>query len=189
MAQRYFRLEEEVTAPGRWYLDDPVSPSGADLDPWQFTLGEPVHVAERLRVPIYRPGEPLDFSMAGVGITPLIHERLASLFLALAADDVQLLPVGVEARPEGYFVLNVTRVVKCIDEEASEEVQYWQPEDGQPDKVGEYRSVYGLRIDPTRVGTAQVFRPWGWPVALLVSEALKEALERARATGVKFTEV
>jgi hypothetical protein len=34
-----------------------------------------------------------------------------------------------------------------------------------------------------------VFRTWGWTLALVVSEDLNEALERAGVTGLKFTEV
>jgi coenzyme F420-reducing hydrogenase beta subunit len=46
-----------------------------------------------------------------------------------------------------------------------------------------------LRIDKTRVGDAQVFRPEGWNVVLIVSERIKDALERMGATGTKFEEV
>jgi hypothetical protein len=46
-----------------------------------------------------------------------------------------------------------------------------------------------MRIDPSKVGDAKVFRPWGWTVALIVSEEIKEALERIRATGTQFEEV
>ena len=71
----------------------------------------------------------------------------------------------------------------------SEEVQHYTPEDGQPNKVGEYRVVAGLRIDPSQVGDAHVFRPWGWPVVLLVSEYLKQAMDQEGFTGTRFTEV
>ncbi|RKH74907.1 hypothetical protein D7Y21_41135, partial [Corallococcus sp. AB045] len=46
-----------------------------------------------------------------------------------------------------------------------------------------------MRIDTTKVGNAKVFRTWGWTVALIVSEDIKEALEHANITGVKFREV
>jgi hypothetical protein len=95
----------------------------------------------------------------------------------------------VDSRPEPYFLVNVARLVKCIDDETSEEVLYWTPEDDRPDKLGQYRAVYGMRIDPSKVGDARVFRTWGYPRALLVSEDVKEALKRTGATGLLFTEV
>jgi hypothetical protein len=55
--------------------------------------------------------------------------------------------------------------------------------------VGHYASVRDLRIDKTKVGNAKVIRPEGWTGAFIVSEEIKTALERMKATGVKFTEV
>jgi hypothetical protein len=107
----------------------------------------------------------------------------------MASGDVQLFPVKVDSQPEPYFLVNVARTVKCIDDGASEEVQYWTPEDGEPERVGEYRVIAGMRIDPSKVGDARVFRTWGWNVVLVVSEEVKKALERTGATGMKFTEV
>jgi len=46
-----------------------------------------------------------------------------------------------------------------------------------------------MRIDTAQVGNAKVFRPWGWSIALIVSEDIKQALERIKATGVKFAPV
>ncbi|ATB40427.1 hypothetical protein CYFUS_005876 [Cystobacter fuscus] len=77
-----------------------------------------------------------------------------------------------------------------LDEDmSSEEVLYWTPEDDRPDKLGQYRAVYGMRIDTSKVGDARIFRTKGYPRALLVAEEVKEALERTGATGLKFTEV
>ncbi|HEX8702141.1 MAG TPA: hypothetical protein VF815_25140 [Myxococcaceae bacterium] len=46
-----------------------------------------------------------------------------------------------------------------------------------------------LRIDKTKVGSAQVFRCEGWPGSLLVSGEIKDALERMGATSTRFEEV
>jgi hypothetical protein len=190
MALRYFELLDDVHVPGRWELNDPTDQSGREVEnPWMFRKGEPVQLGERLKVPLTRPGRPLDFSMAGVGVTPVIHAKVAAILTQLAPADVQLLPVDVASQSEPYFIANVTRVVRCIDDEASEEVRYWKPEDGRPEKVGKYRAVSGMRIDPAKVGDAKVFRTWGWTIALIVSEDIKEALDRTGITGVKFKEV
>ncbi len=190
MPMRYFELLDDVELPGRWELGDPTDENGREVsNPWMFRKGEPIQVEERLRVPLDRPGKPLDFSTAGVGVTPVVHARMASILTRLAPDDVQLFPVKVAPESEPYFLVNVARTVRCIDDEASEEVRYWKPEDGRPEKVGKYRAVSGMRIDPAKVGDAKVFRPWGWTVALIVSEDIKDTLERAGVTGVKFSEV
>ena len=66
---------------------------------------------------------------------------------------------------------------------------YWLPEDNRPDKMGQYRNVSGLKVDPAKVGGANIFRPWGWTVVLIISERVKLAMEEEGITGAKFIEV
>ncbi|MCE9668560.1 hypothetical protein LY474_12125 [Myxococcus stipitatus] len=186
---RYFRLKPEMQA-GNWYLGDPVDETGHEVeDIWAFTEGRPIQPAGRLTFPVREPGRRLDYSTAGVGRAPIVHVRVATLFAELAPDDVQWVPVDIEDTPEQYLLLVATKLIRCIDNAASREVQVWGPEDGRPEKVGQYRSVAGMRIDRTLVGGAQVFRTWGWEIALVVSEPIKRALEAAKATGAGFEEV
>lgn len=188
MPSRYFDLSDDVYVPGRWDLGTPTNAQGGEVDDYVFTNGEPATIEGRLRIPLRGgDGKALDFSEAGIGV-PLVSARVAAVFAELAPKDVQLIPVDVEAHAEPFYILACTRLVKCIDDEASDEVQYWKPEDGRPEKTGRYRSVIGMRIDPA-VGDAKVFRSWGWDVVLIVSEDIKQALERMGATGAKFKEV
>ncbi|WP_052519733.1 imm11 family protein [Archangium violaceum] len=189
MAQRYFALTEDMSSQHRWLLGDPLDEQGEEVSARRFMSGEPTRFNGRLRVPVYHPGTPLDFTRVDTGGYPVVTEKVASVLTELAPDDIQLFPVEVESRTEPYFLVNVARLVKCIDDEACVEVLYWKPEDGRPDKVGHYRDVYGMRIDPSKVGDARVFRPWGWRVALIVAEDVKQALERTGATGMEFTDV
>ncbi|WP_306770448.1 MULTISPECIES: DUF1629 domain-containing protein [Corallococcus] len=122
-------------------------------------------------------------------MAPVVHVKLAMLFAELAPNDVQFLSVDIPGQPEQFSMLVATRMFRCIDERASEEARRWEPKDGRPEKVGQYRSVDIMRIDKSKVGDAKIFRPWGLHVALIVSEDLKTALERTGATGMYFTEV
>jgi hypothetical protein len=187
MPKRYFDLSDDIYAAGRWHLGSPVDEHWREVGPWQFTKGDPVQ-PRRLRVPLEKEGKPLDFTLAGLD-TPVVHVKVASIFAELAPNDVQLLPVDVEGQPEQFSILVVTRLIQCVDEKTSEEVRHWKPEDGRPDKVGKYRVVAGMRIDPSKVGDAQVFRTWGWSIALIVSEEIKSALGCIGATGTRFREV
>ncbi|MFP2925810.1 imm11 family protein [Pyxidicoccus sp. 3LG] len=189
MAKRYFQLSDNVSISGRWELGHPGDARGHEVeDPWMFREGHPVEVMNRLTVPIEEPGRALDFSLAGFS-TPVVRASVANIFLELAPQEVQLIPVDIRGHLDQYLILVATKLIRCIDDAASEEVLYWRPEDGRPEKVGQYRDVYGMRIDPAKVGNAKVFRTWGWSIALIVSEDIKQALERIRATGVKFTPV
>ncbi|MDY7233255.1 imm11 family protein [Hyalangium rubrum] len=187
MAQRFFDLADDVYVPRRWHLDTPIDSQGRRVHDWDFKRGTPVYVEGRLKIPIEIAGRPLDFTEAGIRI-PVVHVKVASMLSELAPNDVQLIPADIEGQPDQYVVLVATRLIRCIDEQASR-ILLWTHKDGEPDRVGQYRDVRDMRIDKANVGNAKVFRPEGWEVALIVSQEIKDALERMGATGTRFQEV
>ncbi|MFP2929077.1 imm11 family protein [Pyxidicoccus sp. 3LG] len=190
MERRFFNLTIDVYVPGRWYFKTPTTPDGQTVeDPWVFTSGKPIEPPGRLLIPLSRQGKPLDFTSAGVGLTPVVSARVAAVFREMAPNDVQLFPVEVEGQTEPFHLLIAARQIRCIDDAACEEVRLWTPEDGRPDRVGEYYVISGLRIDKSKVGDARVFRLWGYHVALIVDGELKAALERTGIVGGRFVEV
>ena len=188
--ERHFELWDDLHAAGRWHLSAPdMDEEGREVDPWQFKDGVLLEVNAAPVLRMLRPGRALDFSMTGLTV-PLLHGRVVSLLERLSLQqEVQFIPTRVEGFSEPYFLLNALRIIRCIDDARSEEVLYWRPEDNRPDKSGQYRNVRGLRVDPSKVGGASIFRPWGWTVALIVSERIKQALESEGVTGTRFTEV
>jgi hypothetical protein len=187
MPQRFFKLSDDRYVPRRWHLDTPTDSHGHKMHDWDFKRGTPVHVEGRLKIPIEIAGRPLDFSWAGLSI-PVVHVKVAAMLAERAPGDVQLIPADIEGQPEQYLVLVATRLLRCIDEQASR-ILLWTHEDGEPDRVGQYRDVRDLRIDKAKVGNAKVFRPEGWEVALIVAEEIKDAMDDMRATGTRFQEV
>ncbi|MFE8604777.1 imm11 family protein [Archangium violaceum] len=184
----FHELRDVVYHPGRWHLSSPRDAQGQRIDPWQFFKGRWLELQGIIRFPVKPDGVELDFCWAAVSI-PVVHGRFVQLFERLGVQDVQFIPVEVEGHAGPFFILNTLRTLRCIDDARCEEVQYFKPEDEQPEKVGEYKYIAGLRIDPTRVGDARLFRPWGWTGSLIVSEELKQALEAERITGTRFVEV
>lgn len=185
MRPRFFKLYDDVYAPRRWHLAGPFDAQGLEPeDVWQFTGGHPVKDPGRLYMRYHVRGRPLDYSHGGLSV-PIVHARVAEVFTRFAPQDVQFLPVEIERQSEPYFILVVTRLIPCIDEKASK-IERWTMEAGIPEKVGQYSSVWHMRIDKARVGDARVFRPEGWEVAIIVSHHIKAALEHIQATGVKF---
>ncbi|ADO73044.1 imm11 family protein [Stigmatella aurantiaca] len=187
MPRRFFELYDDLYARGRWHLKNPIDEQKRKLDDWAFRLGMPMSIEGRLRILIDQKGRALDFSETNSRI-PVVHVKAATLFLELAPGDVQLIPVDIEGQPDQYSVLVATRLIRCIDEKASQ-VQFWRPEDGFPEKVGQYYAVDHMRVDKAKLGNAKIFRPEGWPGKLIVSEEIKAALERMGTTGAKFEEV
>ncbi|HLM46545.1 MAG TPA: DUF1629 domain-containing protein [Myxococcaceae bacterium] len=185
---RYFDLMDDRRCHTRWHLGTPVDEQGQEVDPWQFKKGRVLELGFVPRFPLDIPGDPLECCWAAFSI-PVVHGRVVQLFERLGVRDVQFIPAQVEEHPGPYFILNALRIIRCIDDARCEEVRYWRPEDNRPDKLGQYRVVAGMRIDPKQVGDAHVFRPWGWRVALIVSEHLKQAMEEEGLTGTRFVEV
>ncbi|WPB81232.1 hypothetical protein KYC5002_19155 [Archangium violaceum] len=187
---RYFDLFDDLYIAGRWHLSTPdVDVHGREIDPWQFKAGEVVKLEFAPLLRMVRPGSALDFSLTGLTV-PLVNDRVVSVFERLGLEqEVQFIPTRVEGFSGPYFLLNALRVIRCIDDARCEEVLYWHPEDNRPDKMGQYRNVRGMRVDPAKVGDSNIFRPWGWTVALIVSERIKLAMEDAGITGTEFTEV
>jgi hypothetical protein len=146
MAQRFFDLADDLYVPLRWHLDTPIDSQGRKVFDWDFKRGTPVHVEGRLKIPIEIAGRPLDFSEAGISI-PVVHVKVASMLAERAPGDVQLIPADIEGQPDQYLVLVATRLIRCIDEAASE-VSFWTPEHGVPDKVGlERMGATGTRFE------------------------------------------
>lgn len=190
---RYFEMRDNVHVPGRWYLTDPRDRDGRNL--WQeFTDGKPVHVEGPVRLAFSKyaeRGNPVDYSELSESPFPIVHVRVAEVFVELAPSDVQIIPAEIEGQMDQFCIVNVTRLVKCIDDQKSKEIRYFTPdcEEVFRDQVGEYRAVRGMRIDPTKVHGEKIFRPWGWPVTIIVAEEIKQALERIGTVGVRFNEV
>jgi hypothetical protein len=77
----------------------------------------------------------------------------------------------------------------CLDEKRSEFTK-WTKNDHRADLAGQYRMVTRLRILTEQVPRdAHFFRVEGWRIALIVSEGVKEAMERVGCLGAKFVEV
>jgi len=185
---RFFDLDDDRQSLDRWHLRSPTDEHGQEIDPWQFDEGRWLEPQGRIRFPVRPDGRTLDFTLAAFSI-PVVNHRVVQLFERLGIQrEVQFLPVQVEGHAGPYFILNTLSIIRCIDDARCREVRYFQPEDGQPEKVGKYRVVSGLRIDPTKIEGARIFRPWGWTMVLLVSEDVKEAMEREGLTGPHFTE-
>jgi hypothetical protein len=197
---KYYELYDDVYIPGRWHLRFPLFNDGGDagtreddderelFDTWRFNEGRVLEIERQIRLSMKPAGLALDFSEA-MGI-PIVHRRVASLFERLGLQkEVQFIPVEVEGQTEPWFILNALQVIRCIDDARCEEVFYRLPEHGDPDRVGQYKNVRGLKVDPKKVGSAHIFRPWGWLVVLIVSERVKSAMEEEGITGTKFIEV
>lgn len=184
----YFDFWDDKLVPGRWSLEDPYI-SGRWVNPNLFTCARgPQTVDGPIVVKLYVPGRPLDYTMAGRGM-PVASERAAEVFSRVVPKEAQIVPITVEGRQEPYFIVHAIHAIECVDEARSEGIQWWTEEDGRPERIGDYSAVDVLRIDPSRVAGHHFFRVKRWLSALIVSAHLRQELERANLTGLRFIPV
>lgn len=185
---RYFEIRDDMQIKHRWQLRTPLDQAGNPVEAWQFKEGRRIEIKE-IFFPVNPRGDELDFSLSSFSI-PVVHERIVDLFARLdIQEEVQFVPARIDGYSSCYFALNALRIIRCVDDARCEEVRLWTLEDGQPDRVGEYQVVSGLKIDTKKTGGANIFRPWGWQVALIVSERIKQAMEDEDIIGPRFVEV
>jgi len=181
----YFDLRDDDTIPNRWYLGELHDMHGIELP--EYYRETRYQSFPALVVDLERPGRPLDFTMTIV--RPVVSQTLAQAMAGAAGDDLQCLPVGVVGHPGALMFLHSTRIVRCLDESRSEWTK-WTPNDHRADLAGSYRQVIDLTLDVDQIPSdAHFFRVWGWEVALIVSEVVKDVMESTGCLGARFTSV
>lgn len=202
----YYEVEDNLDLENRWYLDTFTDGNGVELDGREFTYGRPIDRGPPLRMGVWnderiietRPplrlslykrmtGAPLDFTFTGENV-PVVSSRVANILAAVANADIQRIPVQVEGQKESYEIINVVSCIPCVDRRRCD-ADWWTDADGRPEKIGEAKLMAVLAVDPTKIGNAHLLRPKEWDLAIVASGPVKEALERARVTGIRFIKV
>ena len=181
---RYYRLKDDVYLRGRWFLHSPLLPSGEPLDPRVFLRAQPLDLPIPLRLPLRRRGRALDFTLADFSM-PVASKALAERLDHLAPGAIQRFPVEIEGQQAQYEVLNLQRSVRCLDERASK-IEWWAPEDGRPDKVGQYRMILEEVINPSLAGAAPIFRLGGWLVEIVCTDLITRGAPADEFAGLAY---
>jgi hypothetical protein len=182
--QPYFALtmaDEE-----RWHLEiEERFADGTSVDIWCYSgcsaNGNPKPVPFRIQV----PGRRVDYNPTAF-LATVVSNRVAGILEGIAPNALQRIPAIVDGKTGEWEVINVLPCMDCIDQKASL-IQYY-PAD-HPTKAGKPRGVIRLVLDPSRIGSHQIFRLKDWRVAIIVSNVVKTALVGVGATGIEYTHV
>jgi hypothetical protein len=180
---RYFRVHFDGKT-DHWFPDEPETDDGDEVDARDFTdcvhYNGPTPLLLRTNVRGARPSVLLGpFDMPVVDLSP--GEALA----ARVGQSIQLVPAHTDDG-DAVYILNVLDRVACIDE-ASTVGDFWQPADGRPDKLGAYRMIIELALDPGRI-SSRLFRVASWEIALIAEETVATEFFAA-VPGLKLTQV
>lgn len=182
-----YRILDDLSIEDRWHLRAPEDEDEREVDARDFLACHHYDGPIPLKVRLRRDGERLRFTFGDFDmpvVSRVVHDTLAGF----GRDGIQFIPVLIENSSESHWILNVLHHRKCVDEERSEFMR-WKPEDGRPDKVGQYRMFTKLMVNEEQTSRAPIFRIDGWKTALIVSEDVKQALEKVGCRGIRFEPV
>lgn len=119
-----------------------------------------------------------------------VNDKLADSLTKIAGSDIQLLRCDFVGDSD-LWLLNATSLRDCIDFDRSI-VEIYDPCSTKTPvhKRGSIRHVQRLVLRPESVGQAAVFRLRGWMIPLVISSAVRDALQGdAERVGLGFSPV
>lgn len=179
----FYRIEATVYT--RWFLGSPLDPDGKQVDPRLFTQGKRVEGLPPLSLPVAQAGDVVDFNLAAFDM-PIARRTFNEALEELVGNSIQRIPISVEGDSLTWEILNVCKTALCIDEKRTKYVTKWKNEDHRKDKLGEYRMLSGLKIDPLLVSDSEIFRLEGWNIAMICSERVKKLADNSELSGICF---
>ena len=190
----YDVVEDDVNYSDRWFLGEPIASDGTQIDARHFVEG--LRYSDGLKyigpnpkvVPIDVPGRRVGFLFAAFDM-PVVSRAVADIVACFGEPDIQRFPVLVDGHVDGYEILNIVSAVDCLDEARCEHVMKWTKNDHRPELAGKPRMIIGLRINPERAAGKHILRIANWRIALIVSDALRSAIEAVPDLGVRFLPV
>jgi len=142
--KKYYRLLDNVEAEDRWHLGFPKDANGKEINPEHFRFVDRVECCPPLEIPVVHPGEPLDFTFAALDM-PIVSKRVIQVLEQFAPKDFETIDASVEQVYHTYVVLNLNKMIKCLDETRSEFTLWPKDTKTRPDKVGLYNQITKIR--------------------------------------------
>ncbi|MDQ2668126.1 MAG: hypothetical protein M3Z05_19310 [Gemmatimonadota bacterium] len=181
---RYFILDEDMTL-ARRRVAYPRQATGDKLPLLEFINGTPFTGSAPLQTRVAYPGIEVDVDM--ILSIPVIRRSVAGLLQSVAVNDIECVDVEIDGVTEPFVAINVLRRLDCVDERRTG-VRYATVDDPAPGGL-RYRALRNLRVLPSEIGDAQIFRIIDWPIPIIVSEAVRNILLAHEVSGIVFQEV
>jgi hypothetical protein len=184
----FFALEFDPSIDDFTYFGEPKDASGISIDWWEFSGKGIWRRSDPLSIDSNHRGAMYDFNF-GAGEIPYVTSKVTNLFMQSKElrNTVQFIPVQYGLQT--VYLMNIIPLVACVDVEKTKSIMRWEVQDDEPDKVGKYRQIIGLRVRPEALKGVEICRVKDWDVAIIVSAKLKEMLEENDVDGVVFEPV
>jgi hypothetical protein len=188
MPNEYFEMLDDMKLQAARLLGDLLTPDGAEVMRWDCSFGKHVDWTGPLAAKVVKDGRPLDLS-SNTWRTWIVSSKAKQVIEDVAPDSVQYLPLNINNDCGLYFVANIVRRVACLDEKLTHVERRPLEDKKRPDLAGKISMLLDLHILPERANGEHLFRLEERPVHVVLSRQLKEALEQAAVSGIKFQSV
>lgn len=180
---KYFSLKDDLNVLNRWYIGGIIFPE--KFSHWIFLNCKEIEI-DKVQFNLRKRGKSLDFTFADFDV-PIVSKSLKEFFEDKNTN-LQFIPAEIGEVFDEYYCLNILNEEDCVDKEHSE-YEIW--EEGniiRPDKAGQFRSIYKLKISEAFVSEYEIFRVKGFRNQIIVSENIVEILLKNRISGLRFLE-
>jgi len=177
----YYDISIDKAKKRYWFISDLHKQDGEKIDEFVFQYGKEVAIDGELFYNIEIQGAVPDLCFASVNASPVVCQNIANEIKELVNDAVQILPVNVIGCQQKFFIINPLRIFDCIDMTNSQYMEFNQPPLPK-------HSFIKLIIDESKV-SAHIFRPKNWEIAFIVSDKVKNILEKYNMDDIIFKKV
>jgi hypothetical protein len=187
---QYYKITPREETWPYWFLRSPRAADGTKLDARDFTIGKRyAGDTTGWTVPVGEPGREIPFNFAAfmmIVASTEIGARLAEL----CGETLQRIPVQIIGSTQSYEILNnLDLVPDCIDFERCESISRYTEDSSRPDRLGEVRLIFGLRIKPEIAHGHHFFKFSEYHPPLIVSQDMKNILDSMGVNDVDYTPV
>lgn len=178
---KYYKIIDDLDLPQKWILGNVNFANDGDF--WKYIRAGKVDVPNyELTVDVRKKGNKADFNLADFELF-IVNEKVKRL---IQIDGVQFVPVDVINEKENFFILVLNKEIDCVDEEKSIFDKWLDNDPIRPDKAGQYKTFYKLILDSRKVGNNDIFRVKKNNSIAIISEKLKDILEKNSIKGIKY---
>jgi len=184
----YYRLTFEPEIEKAWYLSKIMYSDNEYIPDFYFISAHRFNLESGRNVKVIQSveGYPVDFRLTAFGV-PVVSKSFADVVQSFDGNAVQRIPVEIDYFQTDYEILNILDAQECIDDKQTY-VQRYTAETNS-DKVGEIHFLGDIKIVPEAVKGHHIFRLDEWKIIIIVSNALKQALESNHFIGMRFVPV
>lgn len=175
---KYYKFWQDMDVLGNWFLDEANDANGIQIYGWNFSSG--IEYTESIPVSTtpYQVGNESPVSFGGLD-TPYFRRDIGDVIEKIAKNQVQRFDVFIPNAVDEYCIINATITLDAIDPSSDIEKYTARQIAEVPERGDRYKMVSKIVLNGEKIPVnSHIFRLKGWLVDLIVSEDVKNGIEK-----------